>query len=118
MQVFGKFTIVSCLVLLTWRQAELQIAWEAGTGILAVIAAAAAILTCKSRRSGYWMAVLLGLGCLTELFLVVDPVGRLVYLQPLLLWGGALIVCGAMLLWSSRERKKAKPVYERHADYY
>ena len=118
MQVFGKFIIVACLALLTWRQTELHIAREAATIILVVIAVTTAILTCKSRRSGYGLAMLMGFGYLAELFLVVDQTPQSVYLQPPMLWGAALIVCGAMLLWSSREAKRPRPIYERHADYY
>ena len=118
MQVFGKFIIVVCLALLTWRQIELAVEWEIGTLILVAVALSTIVLTFRSRRGGYWLAVLMGVGFLTELLLVADPLTQLVHLQSLMLWGGALVASGAMLLWSSSGTKRRKPVYERHVEYY
>jgi len=109
MQTFGKFIIVACVALLTWRQSELHVRSQAETGGLVAVAVDTMVLTCTSRRSGYALAVLMGLGYLAELMLMIRPPAQLVHLQPLFLWSGALIVCGALLLWSSREPRKREP---------
>ena len=111
MQTFGKFIIVACLALQTWHQAALHIRWQAETGVLVVVAVGTMVLTCKSKRTGYALALLMGLAYLAELLLVV----QLIHLQPLLVWSGGLIACSAMLLWRSGEPRRKQPEYERHA---
>ena len=115
MQTFGKFIIVACLALLTWHQAALHIRWQAETGVLVVVAVGTMVLTCKSKRTGYALALLMGLAYLAELLLVVHPASQLIHLQPLLVWSGGLIACSAMLLGRSGEPRRKQPEYERHA---
>lgn len=86
------------------------------TGGLILLGAVAAWLTASSRRSGYTVAALLGLGYLAEILWMVDR-SNLYYMSPLLGWSAGLFGAGAGLLWATRERPKPKPVYERHPEY-
>ena len=117
MEVFAKFVVVACLGLLSWWQADLHLDWGPATVAPMGLALLAVVLTANSKRHGYWLAALLGLGHLAEILFRLPP-GQLLHVQPLLFWSVALTLCAAGLLWASRERRARKPVYERHSEYH
>lgn len=111
-----QFLATACIALLSWQQAGLRADMPAATWVLLAVGGLAAWLTCRSHRYGYVSALLLGVGYQAEILVkvrweLIDAV------QPLLVWSATLAACGAGLLWSSRERKPPKPVYERHLPY-
>ena len=116
MKTFLQFLAVACIGLLSWWQATLRGELELATVVLLMAGLAAVVMTWRSIRAGYWIAGLLGLGYLAEILLMIDP-DRLRLVQPLLAWAVGLLACSLALLWTTRERRQAKPVYERHPEY-
>ena len=113
---FAQFIISACIALLSWWQLELYIGWGAVTWIMLVAGLAAAALSWRSVRAGFWLAVLVGLAYLAEIVWITPP-SSLSYLQPLLAWSVALIGCGGWLLWETREKGSKTSAYERHPQY-
>lgn len=107
---------VACIGLLSWWQKDFHLQTELTTAGLILFGVMAGVLTARSRRLGYILAALLGLGYLLEIVWMVDR-SNLYYLSPLLAWAVGLLGSAVGLLWASRERAKPKPVYERHAEY-
>ena len=116
LKVFAQLIVVACIGLLSWWQKDFHRQVEAVTGLLILLGVAAAVLAARSHRSGYVLAALLGLGYLAEIARMVDR-SNLYYMSPLLGWSAGLFVAASGLLWLTRERPKAKPVYERHPEY-
>lgn len=116
MRTFAKLIVVACIGLLSWWQKDFHLQTELTTAALILFGIMAGVLTARSRRLGYILAALLGLGYLLEIVWTVDR-SNLYYLSPLLAWAFGLFAAAAGLLWVSRERSKPKPVYERHPEY-
>jgi hypothetical protein len=116
MKVFGQFSVVACIGLLSWWRAALRPDSHVVIGALVLFGVAAAILTVKSRRLGYSLAATLGISNLGEIFWTVEP-RFWPLVSPLLLWAAGLAAVSLALLWFSRPRKETQPVYERHAQY-
>ena len=116
MKVFVQLSITACIGLLSWWQLELYIGLSAVTIIMLATGAVAAMLSWKSMREGYGLALVVGLAYLVEV-LWLAPHGGLALLQPLMAWTVGLIGSGGWLLWETRERSPKRPVYERHPEY-
>jgi hypothetical protein len=113
---FAQFIITACIGLLSWWQLELYIGLGFVTIFMLALGLIAAVLTWRSNRIGYGMAVVLGLAYLAEI-VWLTPRSSLFYLQPLLAWSIALVGCGGWLHWSTREKRAKGPSYERHPEY-
>lgn len=107
---------MACIGLLSWWQKDFHLQTELTTAALILFGVMAGVLTARSRRLGYWLAGLLGLGYFVEIVWMVDR-SNLYYMSPLLGWAFALFAASMGLLWVSRERSSPKPVYERHPEY-
>ncbi len=116
MKIFGQFSVVACIGLLSWWRAALRPDSHIVVGTLVLFGVAAAILTVKSRRLGYGLAATLGLGALGEVLWTVEP-RFWTLVSPLLLWAAVLAGASLVLLWASRPKKEGRPVYERHVQY-
>lgn len=116
MKAFAKLIVVACIGLLSWWQKDFHLQTELTTAVLILFGIMAGVLTARSRRLGYWLAGVLGLGYLAEILWMVDR-SNLYYMSPLLGWALGLFAASAGLLWTTRERTKREPVYERYAEY-
>jgi len=116
MKVFGQFSVVACIGLLSWWRAALHDDSHVAVGALVSVGVAAAILTAKSRRLGYGLAATLGLGALGEVLWTVEP-RFWALVSPLLLWAAVLAGASLVLLWVSRPKREGRPIYERHVKY-
>ena len=116
MKAFAHFTITACVALLSWWQLDLYI----GLGVVAIAmigaGATAAILSWQRMRTGYGLAVVVGLAYLAEVAWLA-PKGGLSPLQPLVAWSMGLMVSSGWLLWERREKSPKRPEYERHPEY-
>lgn len=116
MKKFVEFLATACIALMTWWQYGLHSDLPTVTWLLIAAGGVAAWLMCRSLRVGYALGLLLGLGYQAELLVRFGGL-QLDALQPLLIWSTTLSAASAGLLWTTRDRKKAKPVYERHPSY-
>lgn|GEM_PF-2082851 len=116
MKSFAQMIVVACIGLLSWWQKDFHLQTELTTAGLILFGIMAGVLTARSRRLGYILAALLGLGYLLEIVWMVDR-SNFYYLSPLLGWAAGLFVAASGLLWNSRERSKPEPAYERHPEY-
>lgn len=116
MKAFVQLSISACIGLLSWWQLELYIGLSVVTIIMLAAGAAAAMLSWKSMREGYGLAVVVGLAYLVELYWLA-PNDGLHLLQPLMAWTFGLIASGGWLLWETRDKGTKRPAYERHPEY-
>lgn len=116
MKVFVQFLTTACIGLLSWWQLELYTGLGVVTVIMLAAGAAAAMLSWKSMRGGYGLALVVGLAYLVEIVWLA-PHGGLGLLQPLVAWAAGSIGSGGWLLWQTREKAPRRPLYERHPEY-
>jgi hypothetical protein len=102
--------------LLGWWQVELYIGLSLVTIAILAASAVAAMLSWKSMREGFGLAVVVGLAYLAEI-LWLAPTGAIHLLQPMVAWAAGLAGCGGSLLWATREKGPKRPAYERHPEY-
>lgn len=114
MKIFLQFLAVACICLLSWQQATLHSEWLPVSLFLVFAGIMAAYMTVRSKPTGYWLAVLLGIGYTAEVFVRVQDLGAA---SPLVAWATCLTASAASLLWSSRPRSNHESDYERHAQY-
>ncbi|MCB9383704.1 MAG: hypothetical protein H6509_03745 [Bryobacterales bacterium] len=113
---FLQFVVTACIGLLSWWQLELYIGMSVVTALMLIAGLLAAALSWRSTRLGYGLATVVGLAYLAEIVWLTPP-SSLEYMQPLLAWAFGLVSCGAVLLWTTRERGPAQQTYERHAEF-
>ena len=116
MKKFVEFLVVACVALLSWWQLQLHAELPAVTWFLIGVGGLGGWWTVCTKRAGYVIGLLLGIGYQTELLLRFGAV-QLRALEPLLFWSAALAVLCAGLLWVSRERQTRPPAYERHSHF-
>lgn len=115
MKTFIQLLITACIGLLSWWQLELYIGLSIVTIVILATGAAAAMLSWKSMRWGYGLAVLVGLAYLAEILWIAP--GGVHLLQPMMAWTFGLVASGGWLLWITREKGTKRPAYERHPEY-
>ncbi len=117
MQLFLRFLIVSCLVLLTWWRLETALNEQQFVTIAVLgLAGFTVLLVCKRRRSGLWLSMLLGMGHLAGILISV-PLAHVAHVFPFVAWCLLAIACSAILLVATRERHRGRPVYERYPEF-
>jgi len=116
MKKFVEYLVVAFVALLSWWQLQLHAEIPTVTWLLIGVGGLGAWLTCRSKRVGYVLGLLLGAGYQAELILRFRGV-QLKALEPLLFWSAALAVLCGWLLWASREKRAKPQTYERHSHF-
>lgn len=116
MCAFLQLLVAASLALLSWWRFDDLKADEIVSIALLGLSGLAVLFVSKARRSGFWLALLLGLGHLAG---ILDRVAveNLHLVMPMVIWCILTIGGSALLLVVSRKRGERRGGYERHPEF-